>query len=159
MSTYQEEAPQGLEFSEEAGDNLVQLNPNDEFDARYKLDVDGLIWLGYLTESFPLYGHTWVLKTLTRGERLAVTLAVKEYEDTLGTALALETATIAASLLMIDNVPIYPGLEPDAPPLPRILDAFKVVQTWHDPLIAKLYEKYSQLQLRQIRAFFELESK
>jgi hypothetical protein len=158
MSTL-EEAPQGLVFDESAGDNLVNLQPADEFDARYKTDIDGLIWLGFLTDTFMVYGHTYTIKTLTRGERLAVTLAVKEYESTLGAVMALEAATVAACLLMIDGTPIYPGADPNDPPLPRIIQSFNLICSWHDPLIAKIYEKYSQLQLRQIQAFFELEGK
>jgi hypothetical protein len=158
MSTI-EEAPQGLRFSDSAGDNLVNLQPADEFDARYKTDIDGLIWLGFLTDTFTAYGHTYTIKTLTRGERLAVTLAVKEYENSLGAALALEAATVAACLLMVDGQPIYPNVDPNAPPLPRIIQALNLVNTWYDPLLAKIYDKYSQLQIRQIQAFFELEGK
>ena len=158
MSITLEEAPQGLVF-DPAEENLVNLEPVEEFDARVKDDIDGLLWLGFLTDEFTLYGHRFVIRTLTRGERLAVTLAIKEYEDSLGAVMALETATVAASVLMRDGAPLYPQLSSDEHPLIRIKSAFEEVSKWYDPLIEALYRKYSALMTRQVQAFFELEGK
>ncbi len=161
MSTTIDEAPQGLEFSAEAGDALVvpAQAPTDKFDPRFKDDIDGLVWLGFLTDTFTMYGHTFTIQTLTRGERMAVTQVAKPYEDTLGAGMALGTATVAACILMVNGMPLNPAFTHDEAPLSRINANFEIVSKWFDPLIEAIYAKFTELQMRQIDAFYELESK
>src|SRR5882672_2867157 len=56
---------------------------NEQFSEQISQDVEGLLYLGYLTTDVQVYGHHFTLKTLTRGERLAVAQVTKEYQDTL----------------------------------------------------------------------------
>lgn len=148
-----------MNTSVSTSEELVNLEPADEFDPRHKEAIDGLLWLGFLTETITYYGHKFTIKTLTRGERLAVTMVSKEYEDTLGMAMALETATVAAALISVDNRPLNPELSPNQDPMTRIQDNFELIKDWYDVIIESLYQSYTQLLVRQVQAFIELQSK
>jgi len=148
--------PHGFQFDVDA--QVLNAVEADEFPPEVKQDVDGLMWLGYLTDSFDLYGHSFVIRTLTRGERLAITQITKEYEETLGMADAYQTAIVAASLMSIDGKPLV-DLHKGSNPLHRIKENFELVQKWYDPVIESLYERISQLMVRQQIAFTELRSK
>lgn len=146
--------PRGFEFDGEAL-NAVEV---DAFPEDIQQDVDGLMWLGYLSDSFELFGHQFTIRTLTRGERLAITQLTKEYEETLGMADAYQTAVVAASLMVIDGRPLA-DLQPGGKVISRIRENFDIVQKWYDPVIEALYERVGQLNVRQQVAFVELQSK
>lgn len=147
-------APPGFEFDQE---NLNAVEA-DTFPPQIQVDVDGLMWLGYLTDSFELFGHSFTIRTLTRGERLAISQLTKEYEDTLGMADAYQTAVVAASLIVIDGRPLI-DLEMNTSTMSRIRQNFEIIQKWYDPVIEALYERVGQLTIRQQIAFVELQSK
>ncbi len=153
-----DEAPAGLEFDLDSPTLVNQLDA-DGFNPQIEAAVDGLLWLGFLTSSFTIFGHSFQIKTLTRGERLVVTQITEQYADSIGLSLALETATVAASLVMVDGVPQNPPLGATEDPLVRIQKNYETINSWYDPLIAALYDKYNALTLKQAAAFSELRSK
>ena len=132
--------------------------PVEDFDPQHKEAVEGLLWLGYLTSTFTLHGHKFTIKTLTRGERLAVTQVAKPYEETLGLAMAITTATVAACLVMVDDQPFNPSLGPVALTT-RIEDNFRIISDWYDPVIEGIVREYNNLTIKQTAAFTELQSK
>lgn len=145
--------------NDDEGHILVNAEKNDEFDPRIKNDVEGLLFLGRLTHDFDLYGHPMTIRTLTRGERLATTLFVRQYEDTLGLADALQTAYVALAVVTVDgralSIPLVDNESVEA----RLRRNFAIVQNWHDAVIEAVYTEYSQLLVRQKLAFEELEGK
>lgn len=148
--------PRGFAFDTDAQTlNVVEA---EAFPEDIQRDVDGLMWLGYLSDSFELFGHQFTIRTLTRGERLAITQLTKEYEETLGMADAYSTAIVAASLMVIDGRPLA-DLQPGKSAISRIRENFDLVQKWYDPVIEALYERVGQLTVRQQVAFVELQSK
>lgn len=159
FASLSEEVARGLAIQPETGKTFLTSMPEEEFDPQYKDDVDGLLWLGYLTRSCPLYGHHFILKSLTRGERLAVTLVAQEYSETVGLGMAMESATVSASLLTKNGVPFHPKLSETQDPIIRIREAFQEVNSWYDPLIEALFTQYKFLNLRVAQAFAELEGK
>lgn len=149
-----------LNSNEETGELLANPVEADEFDPRHANDIEGLLFLGRLTHRCEVFGHTFILKTLTRGERLATTLVTHEYEDSLGVADALQTALLAAAIVSVDGRPVSVPLSPDEnEPLPRIRKNFTIVQKWYDPILEALYAEYGNLLLRQAGAFAELSGK
>jgi len=149
-----------LDNDEETGALLVNAVEADEFDPRHSNDVEGLLFLGKLTHNAEIFGHSFILKTLTRGERLATSLIVKEYEGTLGEADALQTATVAASILTVDGRPPSFALTPEEnSPLARIRANFAVVTTYYDPIIETLWAEYGNLLIRQVAAFQAMQGK
>lgn len=152
--------PLGFERIEtEDGDVLVNAQKADEFDPRHANDVEGLLFLGYLTDEFELFGHTFIIRTLRRGERLACALVVKEWEETLGIGDALETAYVSASLMSVDGRALTAPLGPSENPIVRIRSNFGQVSKWYDYVVESIYQRYSALLVRQHAAFTELEGK
>lgn len=137
---------------------LVNAEKNEEFDPGISNDVEGLLLLGKLTADCELYGHTFTLRTLTRGERLAIAQFVQDYEDTLGLADAMQTAYLAQAIMIVDGRPLSIALGDESPEA-RLRRNFEIVQKWYDPVIEALYREYSQLLVRQSIAFRELEGK
>lgn len=132
----------------------------EEFDPSISEDVEGLLLLGYLTTSATIYGHNFILKTLARGEKLAVARFVKAYEDTLGIADALETATLALSIISVDGRPLtIPLSEADRAPEVTLARNFSVIAKWFDPVLNALYLEYQDLRNRADEAFLELQGK
>ena len=142
------------------GHLLVNVEKADEFDPRIANDVEGLLFLGKLTHDCAIYGHTFTLKTLTRGERLAMTLFARDYDDTLAIAQALESATLALSIVMVDNRPLSIPLDSDDRNPEAVLRRnFPIVSKWFDPVLDALYLEYQSLNIRMRDAFLELEGK
>lgn len=140
---------------------LNALPASDEFDPRYAADLEGLLFLGKLSNTVHIFGHSFTLKTLTRGERLACAQLCKDYEDTLGFADALQTAYVAACVTHVDGQSLVQPLTPNEhrDPIVWIRQNFDVVREWFDPVIETVYEKYNDLLVRQTQAFIELEGK
>lgn len=151
----------GVEFANDPAPAGVLINaePVDGFDeARISQDVEGLLWLGKLTHNCTLYGHTFTLRTLTRGERLSVALFVREYEETLGLADAMQTAYLALSIETVDGRALTSPLGPETAE-ERLRRNFNTVHQWFDPVLEALWLEYKVLTNRAIAAFQELEGK
>jgi len=132
----------------------------DSFDDRVGDDIEGLLYLGHIEQDFNYLGHSFVVRTLRAGERLAALALVKDYEDTLGLDLALQTVMVAASLELVDGRVLSAPLSPvDDKPLLRIKRNMEIIERWYEPVIAAIYDQCSALLLRQRSAIAELEGK
>jgi len=153
------EGPPGFQFGRD-GEGIPVLNAveADQFPDRAQDAVSGLLWLGYLTAEAHLFGHSFTLKTLTRGDRLSVSLITKEWEETLGMSDAYQAATVAASLLAYDGRPVA-DLDKRADRQQQIRTTFDVVRGWYDPVLEALYEQVVLLNNRQNAAFVALQGK
>jgi len=152
------QAPFGMSLN----DGITNIKPAvDDFDERHSQDLEGLLFLGYLTDDFEVYGHRFSIRTLRRGEKLAITQIASEYENTIGLADALQTACIAGSIMMVDGRPLSIPLsnQENRDPGTWIRRNYNIVSEWFDPVIEAVYEKYSFLQVRQTTAFLELQGK
>jgi len=153
------EAPHAFQFGEAGGEpTLSPIEATSDFPDQAMDPVQGLLWLGYLTEEVWLFGHTFTIKTLTRGEKLAVALATKEWEDTLGLADAYQTVTVAAALMEVDHVPIA-SLDRGADRTAVVGQVFERVRGWYDPVVEALFERVIALEKRQVAAFMALQGK
>jgi len=152
------DAPHGFAFGGDADRPLLNALPADEFPPASEEAINGLLWLGYLTDSFTLFGHQFTIKTLTRGDRLAVAQVTKEWEETLGMGDAYQTATVAASLAMVDGEPVM-SLGPSPVRATEIRKAFERVQAWYEPVVEAVFARTVMLNNRQIAAFTALQSK
>jgi hypothetical protein len=150
----------GLSFANDpqSGALLVNAEKAEEFDDRISVELEGLLFLGRLTHDCSLYGHTFTLRTLTRGERLAVSLFVQDYEDSIGLADALQTAYLAMAIQTVDGRPLSIPLESEKPE-DRLRRNWQIVEKWFDPVLEALYVEYSNLAIKAQQAFLELERK
>lgn len=142
------------EQSEE--DQLTAIEENGDPSSR--LDMEALLTNGKITEEVELAGHTFVIRTLTIGEELAVAEVCKAYYENFTESKAIATATVAAALESIDGRPIMHSLGPD--PVANIRQKFQYIRSkWYWVLIAELYAHYANLLDRQVNAFEELRGK
>jgi len=154
------EPPFGVEF-DPGQPGVLNAIPAEEFPEKVSDDVEGLLFLGHLTDQFNAYGHEFAIKTLKRGEKLVVAKLVAEYESTIGLGDAISAATVAACLTVVDGRPL-------ALPLPGtatenfeqvIRQQFAIVLKWYDPVVDLIYDKYMALFRRQQDAFLEFSGK
>jgi hypothetical protein len=150
-----------VERDEETDQPMLNADKADEFDPKIYDDVEGLLYLGYLTSDIEVFGHTFTIKTLRRGERLACSLLVKDYDESFGMGDAIEAVYVAACILTLDGRPLSAALSADEErdPIQRIRANFERVVKWYDPVIESIYLEFSNLLLRQAQAFSELELK
>jgi hypothetical protein len=119
-------------------------------------DVEGLLYLGYLEESFDFCGHRFTLRTLRGEEELLAGLVCKEYQEVVGQDKALAWATIGLALVEVD------GDEDFCPPVSRDKKEFArarfqyVTGKWFWPLGARLWREYANLLTRQAEAVSEM---
>lgn len=141
--------------SEDDQENLSQYE--DVFPPESKNDIEGLLYLGKLSETVDVFGHSFVINTLTTGEELAIGLLVRKWEESIGISKALMTATIAASVSAVNGRPFYRSISPAK--TQEINDRFTKVLDWYFPVVEALFREYTDLVERQMLAFKALEGK
>lgn len=112
--------------------------PLPEFDPRYAEALQGLLFLGYLTEDFTWAGHSFKIKTLNTDEILETALLAKEWSESMAAMKALQTATVAAAVELVDGQAVAIPLTDFESP---IAAKFNVVKRWFPPTIDAIYER------------------
>lgn len=129
----------------------------EDFPPEVREDVEGLIWLGYLEDEFELLGHSFVIRTLRGDEELLASLVSKEWIDTLGQNRAWAWSQLALALVSVDyDENFCPAAGPDKRAYARARFNY-VTSNWYWPVADKLFEKYRQLQERQLEAIQRVE--
>ena len=145
-------------FEEGEAPPPVEDNGSTGFDGDISQDVRGLLNLGKLTERVEIFGHYFVLKTLTVGEELAIAQLVNEYAGTIGQGKAFQTAVIAAALVSVDGRELVAALGPDVQA--SLSDKFDYITTnWYMSTVDAIWEAYQSLLLRQHDAYQEVMGK
>ncbi len=148
-----------FDFPSDNSDEVEELSEyEDIFPPRSKDDIEGLLYLGKLTQIVNVYGHDFTLNTLTTGEELAVSLLVKKWEGTVGISKAFMTATIAASVSSVNGRPFYTPITVTRNSQ-HISDKFNKILEWHFPVVQGLFDEYTKMVERQTNAFRALEGK
>jgi hypothetical protein len=113
------------------------------FDDKFMEGFNGLAYIGKLEHSFDFAGHTFVIKTLTRGEKLEVGKLASDYEDSLVYPKAFASAVAAGAIVSVDGQPVpvvFKGISP-------IRQRFDWVNaTWHDPVVDEIYNQAEWLE-------------
>jgi hypothetical protein len=127
------------------------------FPPEYQSKVDGLLWLGYLEDSFAYGGHHFRIRTLKVGEELEAALLAKEYLESLGAVRANSTSQLAAAIISVDNDTNFcPSLGPN--PQDALTSKFQYIcQKWHWPVVEYIFNKYIELLNEQAQALKRLE--
>lgn len=148
-----------LSTDAETGRLVANAAEVEEFDPRIENDLEGLLYLGYLTKNCSIFTHQFVLKTLTRGEKLAILRYCADYDDTMGIGDALETATLALAVVTANGRPLSVALTKEETAEDRLQRNFPIVAKWYDPVLEELYLEYQELVQRMNAAFAALQSK
>jgi hypothetical protein len=73
------------------------------FDPKHAEPFKGLLYLGALSDSFEWLGHTFDIRTLRDGEKLAVASIIKPYVETMGADRAYADAMVAMCITGVDG--------------------------------------------------------
>lgn len=136
-----------LDDTEPQGDPQVPDDgPPPEFDPRSKRDFEGLLYLGYLTDTFTVYGHSFVIHTLNTGEVLRVGQVHAEYANLISDMKAYQAAVISACITSVDGKSLPEPLSMRDDPLERARLRFQHVIEWFPPVLDAIYERYILLE-------------
>lgn len=113
------------------------------FDPKYLEPFTGLVYLGALSDSFEWLGHSFDIRTLRDGEKLAIARIIKPYVDTMGADRAYAAAVAAMCITGVDNtdlpIPIGETRKIHEWGLQRFT---YVVDNWFSPTIDVVYNRY-----------------
>ena len=141
------EPHQGTADSEEA-DVTEPVAPLPEFDPKHRLDFEGLLYLGALTDTFTYVGHSFTIRTLTTDEVLEVGLLHKPYVDSLADVKAYQAALVAACVIKVDGKPLPLPITDDFADTPLANRFDYVRKHWFPPILDAVYEHYLILESR-----------
>lgn len=150
--TVSEPQPATDEAPEQSGERAEEQEPAPEplpeFDPQYRLAFEGLAYLGRLTRKFEFIGHTFVIKTMSVDETLAIGLLSQPYVGTMTEMKAYQAAVVAGCLVSVDNRPL-PIPITDAATDTEIRNRFDYVRDhWFMPVLDKIYQEYLLLEFQ-----------
>lgn len=147
--------------TEERGDDTAYLRSEVEetddvfssFDVKWQRAFEGLTYLGHLESEVTIPYHSFVVRTLTTGEKIKVTELIQHLENSIGYARAYRAAVVAAGLVLVDGQPLLVGS--------RKVDAISqkyqyLIDNWYDFVIDTLYDKINELEGNVISVLKEL---
>ena len=127
-----------------------------EFDPSHRLDFEGLLYLGKLTDTFTWLGHKFVIRTLTVGEILEVGLIHREHVGTLAEAKAYQAAVTAACVVSVDGKQMPVPLTNEKTDTLLINRFEYVLNNWFPPTLDAIYERYLLLEDRVQKVIDEM---
>jgi len=131
---------------------------NDNFPDEVAEDVDGLLWLGFLEDSFEFCGHDFVIRTLRLEEEMVAGLAAKDFKETISQAKAWVAAQVGMALVSVDGDENFcPQAGPNKKDFARARFQY-VSRNWYEPTINYIYVKYVELLDRQEAVLREMEN-
>lgn len=149
------EGPAHIPDAPEASEDPLQTG-HRVFDEDVRKPLEGLALLGALTDEAKFAGHTFILRTLTVGERLIVAMLVKDYQETMGANLAYITAWVALSVQRVDNEHL-PFPYKEEPGHAWANQRFNYVSSrWYKYTIDFLYSKCLELEAKAEEAVAEM---
>lgn len=130
---------------------VPEEEPLPEFDPRHRQDFEGLLYLGRLQETFRLWGHTFVIKTLTTEEVAEIGLIIKPYDGTSGFNAAYQAAVVAACVVSVDGKELPKSIEVGGLDELRNVRFPYVLKNWMPPVREEVWNRYFNLELRSRR--------
>ncbi len=85
-----------------------------EFDKKHREDFTGLLYLGRLDKTFRLFGHTFVVRTLTTEQLAEVGLIHRPYIGSNAENAVYQSAVVAASVQTVDGESLPSSITLDA---------------------------------------------
>jgi len=124
------------------------------FPEEWKEPFEGLLYLGYLHKEIKkIPFHTFVVRTLTVNEKLEVTLATKEYQETVGYGRAYRAAVVAAGLESVDGRELIPAVKGTN----TFRQKFEyVINSWYDGVIDILFAEIDALEGQVFKVLQEI---
>lgn len=130
---------------------MSDKEPFEELDPRVRQDVEGVLYLGYLTSEVEFCGHSFGLRTLTTTEEILAGEVVQPYRNTIKEPEAFVIAQIGLALTHVDGDEEFcPAIGPNK--MQHAKARFQYTGKWHWPTNQYLYTEYTKLLGRQIEA-------
>lgn len=127
-------------------------DPWDKFDPRYQQSVDGLVYLGQLSDTVNFCGHLFGLRTLKPREVAAIAKAIEPWQTTVYFTDVYNNAHVGMALVSIDNDSSFlPQVDPDLESFAKIRLEY-VTERWPQPLLNYLFSKYKGLEVEAATA-------
>lgn len=134
------------------------MESTDGFPDEVTDDVDGLLWLGFLEDSFEFCGHEFVIRTLRLEDEIIAGYVTKDYKDSISQAKAWVAAQVGMALVSVDgNENFCPQIGPNKKDFARGRFQY-VTKNWYEPTINYIYIKYVELVERQEAVLREMEN-
>jgi hypothetical protein len=119
-----------------------------EFDERYKEPFNGLMYLGYLEDSFVVWGHTFRIATPTQLEKIQAGALHQPYAESLASEIAYQTILVAAYLVSVDHTDLPRPVLND-PKENAVRDRFRwVAENLRPPVIDELFGRCMVLETK-----------
>lgn len=124
----------------------------EDLDPRIREAVEGLLYLGAISDEFEFCGHSFGLRTLRAGEEIAAGKAIESYRDTLKEADAWSVAQVGLALVHVDGDENFcPQAGPDPVAFAKARYNY-LSKNWYMPTIDFLFHAYGSLVQKQIEA-------
>ena len=137
-------APQGQQEE-------VEEQPLPEFDPKHREDFTGLLYLGRLSETFRLFGHTFVVRTLTTEQIAEIAQITFPYKGTNAENAVYQSAVVAASVVTVDGDPLPGAITYDSTHELTTVKFPYVQKNWMPPVREKIYNRCFRLELTSRR--------
>lgn len=138
---------------------VLSVDPLTLFPEGIRRAVEGLAFLGQLTEEVEFCGHTFGLRTLKPQHRFAIATVLQPYRNTVYEVEVYEALHVAAALTHVDGVENFcPAIGPSVEGLVRgRLNFITSDDTgWYPPTISYLFERQSILEATAAKAVKDL---
>lgn len=120
-----------------------------EFPEEVRESVEGLIYLGELSEEVEFCGHTFGLRTLRAAEEIAAAKAIEPFRNTLAEPQCWMASQIGLALTHVDGDEAFcPAIGPDQTAFARGRFTY-VTEHWYTPTIDFLFQAYTKLLEKQ----------
>lgn len=140
-----------------APEEQQEIDPFALFDPKIRTAVEGLTFLGYLTDHIEFAGHTWDIKTLLPSDKMAISLALQPYRNTIHEVDVYQWLHIGLAITAVDGHQDW--CQPIGPDLTDLAKARLnyVSQKWYPPVCELIWNRYVLLEATSQAALNELD--
>lgn len=137
------------------------IDPIALFSPKVRNAVEGLTFLGELSETVSFCGHTFGLRTLKPQHKYAISRVLQPYRNTIYEVQIFQNLHVATALTHVDGKhnfcdPIGPSIEEFV--IGRLNFVSDVKNGWYEATLEYLWSEYQVLELKATEAIVELHS-
>jgi hypothetical protein len=147
---------------EESEEAIVEkINPLDLFPKKVRKAVEGLVYLGQLTDEVDFCGHTFGIRTLRPQHKYAIAQVLQPYRNTVAEVDIFQNLHVATALTHVDGKQdfcpaIGPSIEDHV--RGRLNYVTNSEKGWYGPTLEFLWGRYILLEATAANAIAELNS-
>lgn len=136
-----ESRPQGEQQVQQ--DEVIEL---PQFDDKHAEDFVGLLYLGRIDKKFRLFGHTFVIRTLTTEQLAEIAQITKDSVGLSAENAVYQSAVVAAAVQSVDGEPLPGSLTFNALDDLQVRFTY-VMRNWMPPVREAIYRECTRLEL------------